>query len=228
MTILYLIPARAGSKGLPGKNSKLLLGKPLIAYSIELALKVLEKGDEICISTNDIDIVPIAKKYQLELPFIRPENLSSDTAGSREVIIHALKHYRSTQKEFDAVLLLQPTSPIRSVDDINAVKHLFINNKPDMVVSVRESKDNPYFNLFELDESGFLIASKSPSCLRRQDCPPVYAYNGSLYLISTSTIEQQNFMDFKQILKYEMPEEKSVDIDTMKDWLLAEYYLNIN
>ena len=112
MNGLYLIPARKGSKGIPHKNRKPLAGIPLIGYSIETALQLTD-AENICVSTDDEEIIRIAEGYGLRVPFVRPEALSSDTSGSREVILHALDHYQQAGRQFDAVILLQPTSPFR-------------------------------------------------------------------------------------------------------------------
>lgn len=223
MRTLYLIPARAGSKGLPGKNTKLLMGKPLIAYSIEFALKEAGPEDKICISTDDTNVAAIAADYGVELPFTRPVELASDTASSQDVIMHALNYYSSKGEEFDAVLLLQPTSPFRNSDDLKNIVKEFDGNC-DMAVSVKISKDNPYFNMFEEDENSFLSKSKKGNFTRRQDCPEVYCMNGSLYLIRVSALKQGKMSEFKRIRKMLMPDERSVDIDNARDWQIAELF----
>jgi CMP-N,N'-diacetyllegionaminic acid synthase len=226
--ILFLIPARAGSKGLPQKNIKNLAGKPLIAYSIEFALQHAQKDDIICISTNDLEVIEIVKKqFALEVPFIRPEELSNDTASTFEVIIHALDFYKQKGLSFEKIMLLQPTSPYRTKKDFEQINELYNKNNVDMVVSVKKSKESPYFTLFQEDNSGCLkkIISNS-NFLTRQECPPIYVFNGSMYLVNTQKfLEFKNF-NFENIIKYEMPESRSVDIDTKVDWVLAEYYQN--
>lgn len=223
MRTLYLIPARAGSKGLPGKNTRLLNGKPLIAYSVEFAIASADIDDTICISTDDLGIEKIAAEYGLKLPFIRPAELATDTAGSRDVILHALNYYESLGREFDAVLLLQPTSPFREKTDRDKIFEAF-DLDCDMAVSVKVSKDNPYFNMFEENQNGFLVKSKSGNYTRRQDCPEVYCMNGSLYLIRVSSLKNKNMGEFEHIRKVLMPEERSIDIDTMRDWQIAEMF----
>ena len=224
MKTLILIPARAGSKGLVGKNTKLLGKLPLIAYSILFAKKIAREGDVICISTNDIDVVKIAAQYKLPVPFIRPEELASDTAGSYEVIMHALDYYEQQGLHFDAILLLQPTSPFREMEDFRNMSSLY-SNDCDMVVSVNISKNNPYFNLFEQDEQGYLKKSKESTSYRRQDCPDVFAFNGSMYLMNSASLKRTNIQGFTKIIKSIMPDERSIDIDNMKDWKIAEYFL---
>ena len=224
MRILYLIPARKGSKGLPGKNTKLLGRKPLIEYSIDFALNNLKIDDELCISTNDEAVIEIAKSKGITIPFIRPEEFANDSASSHDVIIHAINQYDKLNQTFDAVLLLQPTSPFRIQDDFtNLIKEYSVDT--DMVVSVKLAKENPYFTLFEKNSQGFLNKSKAGNFERRQDCPEVYAFNGSMYLINIASIKKARISELKNIKKIIMPEERSVDIDTLADWTLAEFYL---
>ena len=225
MKILYLIPARAGSKGLPGKNTKLLGDKPLIVHSIDFAVMNIKKSDELCISTNDVDVIEIASSLGIHIPFIRPDELASDIANSYDVIMHAIKHYEDNNKYFDLVLLLQPTSPFRNEEDF---ENLFKNydDEVEMVVSVKKSKENPYFTLFEESKSGFLERSKKGNFQRRQDCPDVFAFNGSMYLMKVSALKNRTISEFRKIKKIVMPEERSIDIDTIADWTLAEFYLN--
>lgn len=224
MRILYLIPARKGSKGLPGKNIKFLGNKPLIEYSIDFALNNLKYDDELCISTNDEAVIEIVKSKGISIPFIRPEELANDSASSYDVIIHALNQYENLNRTFDAVLLLQPTSPFRIQDDLTSLIKEF-NFEIDMVVSVKRAKENPYFTLFEENSNGFLNKSKVGNFERRQDCPGVYAFNGSMYLINVESIKKSRITEFQHIKKIMMPEERSVDIDTLADWTLAEFYL---
>jgi N-acylneuraminate cytidylyltransferase len=225
MKILYLIPARGGSKGLPGKNVKKLGDKPLIVHSIEFAMLNKTDEDELCISTDDIKVIEIAKSKGIAIPFVRPDKLASDSATSYDVILHALEHYEKGGKIFDAVLLLQPTSPFRNREDFNNLISNY-NADLDMVVSVKNVKENPYFTLFEEDELGFLEKSKKGNFQRRQDCPQVFAYNGSMYLMNVETLKQKTISEFEKIKKIIMPDERSIDIDTMADWILAEFYLN--
>lgn len=223
MRILYIIPARKGSKGLPGKHTKILGAKSLIEYSIHFALENIKDGDELCVSTNDLTVAEIAKSNGVSIPFIRPEELSDDSASSYDVIMHALNFYDGLGKTFDAILLLQPTSPFRKQLDFISLINEF-DDDTDMVVSVKLVKDSPYFNLFEESSEGFLQKCKDSNFVRRQDCPFVYAFNGSMYLINTNTIRHSTLSEFKKVKKIIMPEERSVDIDTFADWTLAEFY----
>lgn len=227
MRILYLIPARAGSKGVPKKNIKLLGSKPLIAYSVEFALSNLTVEDELCISTDDDEVIEIVENMGVKVPFKRPADLADDTASSYDVILHALKFYEEKGQVFDVILLLQPTSPIRTKEDFSKLIESY-SCDIDMVVSVKQSKENPYFNLFEESSDGLLKKSKEGNYVRRQDCPKVYAFNGSMYLINTASVKKSSLSEFTKIKKVTMPEERSVDIDTFADWNLVEFYLKDN
>jgi len=221
MRTLILIPARAGSKGLPGKNVKVFNGKPLVAHTFEFAKKIAEANDIVCVTSNDDAVLSIANELDVFIPFKRPEQLSTDNASSYDVILHTINHFESLGNNFDNVLFLQPTSPFRCVDDYEKVKNLY-TNELDMVVSVRVAKDNPYYNLFEQTEGGYLLKSKESNFSTRQQCPEIYAFNGAFYLINTLSVKRENISNFKRIVKSIMPLDRSVDIDTIEDWHLAE------
>lgn len=223
MKYLCLIPARGGSKGIPRKNIRPLGGKPLIYYSFDIAVAL--KGDvTICVSTDDTEIASKTEEYGLVVPFLRPQNLASDSASSRDVIIHALEFYETQGALFDAIILLQPTSPFRKLIHVQQCIVLY-DSEIDMVVSVNRSNANPYYNLFEENDKGFLVKSKSGNFIRRQDCPPVFEVNGAVYIINPTSLKQQNLGDFKSIKKYEMPKRYSLDIDEPFDWELAEFLI---
>lgn len=222
---LFLIPARGGSKGIPHKNIKPLAGKPLIHYSIEYA-RLFTTDDNICLSSDDEKIITCAKKVALEAPFIRPAEYATDTASSFDVMKHAITFYQNQGKHYKKLVLLQPTSPFREKEHFIEANALF-DDETDVVVSVYEVKNNPYFNLFEEDENHFLKISKGDGKItRRQDCPPVYAFNGSIYIFNIEKLQESNsFKDFSKIKKYLMLEKFSIDLDTPKDWEWAEYCL---
>ena len=226
MRILYIIPARAGSKGLPGKNTRILGTKPLVAYTIDFALNNMKVDDKLCISTNDDEVIKIASSLGVQIPFKRPEVLASDEASTYDVIMHAINYYEKENIFFDLVFLLQPTSPFRTQEDFNSLFKNYDNNI-EMVVSVKKSKENPYFNLFEENEFGFLNKSKESDFQRRQDCPEVFAFNGSMYLMKVSALKMYPINKFKKIKKVIMPDERSIDIDTPNDWTVAEYLLSL-
>lgn len=222
--ILFLIPARKGSKGLPKKNIKPFGDATLIERAINQAKSCAKENDVICLSTNDEVAIEIVEKMGIDVPFKRPEELASDNSSMEEVIRHALQFYAHLGKNFDCVVLLQPTSPLRNINDIKAVINRFDGNQ-EMIVTVNESKENPYFNLFEETISGKLIKSKSGYYKTRQEVPRCFALNGAVYLISRATLDQKAMKDITCLEKIEMPVERSIDIDTKFDWDLALYYL---
>ena len=223
MKLLFLIPARGNSKGIPGKNIKPLFEKPLIHYSLEYA-RLFAADEDICISTDSHAIAECVRDLSYDVPFTRPAHLATDTAGTYEVVQHAISFYNEQKKNYDVVVLLQPTSPFREKFHLEKALTLF-NKNIDMVVSVKESAANPYFNLFEEDQKGFLNVSKGEgSYTRRQDAPKVYEYNGSLYIINIASMHnKKSFAAFDKKIKYVMAEEYSIDIDTMADWKYAEF-----
>jgi CMP-N,N'-diacetyllegionaminic acid synthase len=223
MKILYLIPARGGSKGIPGKNIKPLAGRPLIFYTIEAARKVAADED-ICVSTDSEEIKRMVEKDGLKVPFIRPNKLSTDEASSEDVMMHAVNFYASVGRHYDVLVLLQPTSPIRTAQHLEeALKHF--SNDVDMVVSGCETKANPYYVLFEEDENGLLHKSKEAAFTRRQDCPKVFEINGAIYIINVDSLRVKGIKNFGIIKKYEMDRLSSIDIDDETDWFLAEQIL---
>jgi CMP-N,N'-diacetyllegionaminic acid synthase len=225
MSTLILIPARAGSRGLPGKNTKMLRDKPLISYTFDFSKAIKGVDDVICLSSNDTAAIEIAESENIQVPFKRPDELATDKVGSYDVIMHALTYFESLGRSFQQVLLLQPTSPLRTINDYHMLVEKF-DKECDMAVTVKLSKENPYFTLFEEDREGYLRKSKEGEFMRRQDCPAVYSYNGSMYLIRVSSLKIGNMGSFQKIRKLLMPDERSVDIDTFADWILTEYFLN--
>lgn len=225
MKVLCIIPARRDSKGIPGKNWKLLNNVPLVGYSIEVA-KQSPSIDEICVSTNSEQVIEIAlNRYNVNVPFTRPEELSLDTTSSHDVLIHAIEYYESQGAFYDTILLLQPTSPFRKIEFVNDCIELFKKSDCDMVVSVCETPLNPYYNLYN-ETDGFINRSIPSNFTRRQDCPKTYLVNGSIYVISVNSLKKQALHEMKKVIKYEMPEEFSLDLDTLNDWEKAEAILS--
>lgn len=222
MRYLYIIPARGGSKGIPGKNIKLLGGKPLICHSIDHALAAGAAREDICLTTDDAAIRKAGEDYGIEVPFLRPAYLATDTCGSREVMLHALEFYENLRGAYDAIVLLQPTSPLRVAADITGACALY---KPgvDMVVSVTEAATNPYYNAFETGEDGVLHISKGDGRFtRRQDAPAVWEYNGAVYVINPASLRAMPMGCFPCRIPYPMPRERSLDLDTPLDWMIME------
>lgn len=228
MTPLIIIPARGGSKGIPHKNIKLLNGKPLICYSIDIA-RQYTTDENICVTTDDNEIISVVEQYGLNVPFVRPAELATDTASSNDVLVHALNFYEAQGRQVDVIILLQPTSPFRKVSFVKEAVDLY-NEDLDMVVSVKETSANPYYNCFEEDRNGFLSISKSIGhpITRRQDAPKVWEYNGSIYVINPISLKDKGMQHFTKVRKYPMSELYSVDIDHPFDWKVAELLLNEN
>ncbi|HEY5750343.1 MAG TPA: acylneuraminate cytidylyltransferase family protein [Chryseolinea sp.] len=224
MKRLFFIPARGGSKGIPGKNIKPLRGKPLIGYTLEAAMPYKNEAT-LCVSTDSLEIKKVVESYGISVPFLRPDALATDTATTESVILHALEYYRQQNIVFDTVILLQPTSPLRNHQHIEEALALFETGL-DMVVSVKESKANPYYNLFEENEKGFLEKSKPASFTRRQDAPKIYEYNGAIYAIRVESLVTKGMAGFNSIRKYVMDDKSSIDLDDAFDWYLCETILN--
>lgn len=221
--VLALIPARGGSKGIPGKNIANLAGKPLIAWTIEAA-QACSGIDSIVLSSDEHAIAEVAVRFGCTVPFMRPPALATDEASSMDVVYHALEQL----PEFDVILLLQPTSPLRTASDIEACLDLLMGAPA--VVSVRPSEDHPYLT-FEINESGILTPYAKPSAgqsLRRQDLPSAWCLNGAIYAAEVEWLKsQRSFVSFDTIA-YQMPTERSLDIDTPADLRLADAILRLS
>jgi len=221
MKILVIIPARGGSKGIPHKNIKPLNGKPLIYYTIDEAREIVG-DDDICVSTDDPEIIKCVEDYGLNVPFVRPEELATDTAGTYEVLLHALSFYEKQGHHYDVVLLLQNTSPFRKAEQIKEALKLYTPDV-DMVVSVKECAANPYYCVFEEDNKGFLHVCKGDGNIyRRQDAPKVYEYNGAIYIMNAEKLKTTHMHKMQKRVKYVMDDLSSFDLDTMWDWQMAE------
>ena len=225
MKTLVVIPARGGSKGIPHKNIKPLNGKPLIFYSIDVA-RQLTSDEHICVTTDDDEIIKVVEDYGLKVPFKRPDELATDHCGSNEMIQHAYQFYTKQGVQYDAIMLLQPTSPFRKVEYLKEALVLY-DDTIDMVTSVKLSSCNPYYDGFEENEEGLLRISKGDGTIeRRQDAPSVWQQNGSIYVINPKSLMEKGMAHFTRIRKYAMSELYSVDIDNPFDWKVAELVIN--
>lgn len=225
MGTLFLITARGGSKGIPKKNIKLLNGKPLIHYSIELA-RQFTMDENICVSTDDQEIIDCCKELNYTCPFVRPSELATDEASSKDVILHALNFYKSKNQIFKCVVLLQPTSPLRLKEQVKSALELF-NESIDLVIGVKITKSNPYQLLYQLNEVGYLKKIiNSDNYMRRQDMPTVYEINGAVYVYNYNSLI--NEMELKKVKPSIMPAINSVDIDEPLDWDWAEFLIKKN
>ena len=221
MKPLFVIPARGGSKGIPGKNIKPLGGKPLIAYSVEVARQLAPDCD-ICVSTDDQAIANVVRQMGLEVPFMRPDYLATDHCGTYEVLLHAVQFYENLGRDYDTLVLLQPTSPLRTALDVRRCLEAY-SPDIDMVVTVVEAASNPYYNCYETDAEGFLHISKGDgSYVRRQDAPKAWEYNGAVYVINIDRLKQMPLSRFPRRRMVEMERSRSIDLDTPLDWLVAE------
>ena len=218
MSLLALIPARGGSKGIPRKNIRSFCGKPLLQWSIDVALAA-SSVDRVVVSTDDPEIADVARAGGAEVPFLRPPELASDTAPGIAAVLHALQQL----PEVSAVLLLQPTSPLRRVEDVEAIVALQHQAGPDAVVSVTPCNKHPawMFGLSPAQVLEPLMILPDSGC--RQHLPPVYVLNGALYLASRSFLEREHSFFTSNTVGYVMPLERSVDIDTQLDWQWAEF-----
>jgi CMP-N,N'-diacetyllegionaminic acid synthase len=230
MTILCVISARGGSKGLTGKNIRPMLGKPLIVWSIEQALATPEI-DRVVVSTDYEDIAAVALAAGAEVPFLRPSHLASSEAGKFDVFKHALStceaHYG---EEYELYLDLDCTNPLRDVSDISACIAQFRERRRqgvDGVFTICPTRKNPYFNLLELDDSAALkICKKMPSTIvRRQDAPPVYEHVASIYVLAPDYIRRASYLLDGHTEGYDIGTEKSLDVDSDFDFLLIEYLM---
>lgn len=218
--ILAIIPARGGSKGLPGKNIKDLCGKPLIFWSIDAA-KSSKYIDEIIISTDDNEIVSVLQERGIQVPWIRPSYLASDEAKSIDVIIHALE--KSLNGPHDILVLLEPTSPLRDCDDIDkAIEMLESNNEATSIVGVCKTEDsNPAF-LVNI-KNGFITSYLDDYTVkRRQDIEPVYFYEGSVYASYSDELIKKKSFYHSNTIPYEVPKWKSLEIDDIYDFIMVE------
>lgn len=224
MKILGLIPARGGSKGIPGKNIKLLHGKPLLQYTSEVALES-SLISKVILSSDDAGIIQVAKNLNIDVPFIRPQNLAEDKSATLSVIQHAIQFFREKNVEFDAVCLLQVTSPIRTVDFLDKAIQKFIKNDTDSLVSVQKVPHhyNPHWTFTPNEKDHLKISTGEKDIIsRRQDLPITYIRDGSIYITKTNVLMNDNSLYGESISFIESPKEFYVNIDTIEDWKEAE------
>ena len=229
MIILGIITARGGSKGVPGKNLKLLAGRPLLAYTIDSA-RACPALDRIILSTEDEAIAAVGRSLGVEVPFIRPAELSRDDTPHLPVIQHAAAWMRDQQGyRPDAVMVLQPTSPLRTAADISAAIALLESSGADSVVSVSEVPTHSHpSRTLRVDATGHavLFATGEPvrkRINRRQDLPEAWVMNGAIYACRTATLDGPDPSLYgERVVAYRMPPERSISIDDMNDWAEAE------
>ena len=223
---LAIIPARGGSKSIPHKNIVLVAGKPLVAWTVQTAL-ACPLLDRVIVSTDDPEIAGVARHYGAEVPFLRPSELAQDDTPGVEPILHAVRW--SDENEGyrpDYVMVLQPPSPLRTREDIEAAMQLARERQADGVVSVCSVHQHPYW-MKRITEDGwltdFLPLDSAYTC--RQDLPPVYALNGAIYLARREVLLERQTFYTDRTYGYIMPPERSLDIDTPWDLHLADLIL---
>ncbi|MEL6867149.1 MAG: acylneuraminate cytidylyltransferase family protein [Bacteroidota bacterium] len=228
MRVLGLIPARGGSKGVPRKNIKLLGGQPLINYSIAsgLACPLIE---QVVVSTDDEEIAQISREAGANVPFMRPAKLASDKSPTIDTVVHALQFFLDHGELYEAVCLLQPTVPFRDARDLTAAVQLFVDDVTDSLISVREVPHvyHPHWVYKENVETGYLEkAISDPLISRRQDLPPAYHRDGSVYISNSGVILKEHSLYGQSINRFVMAHSPNINIDTMEDWEAAEQYVN--
>ena len=223
--IISIIPARGGSKGVPRKNIKLLAGKPLIAYSIEVA-KNSKYINRVLVSTEDEEIKNVAKQWGAEV-IDRPKELAQDKTPTIDVILHTLEYLKKEEgMNPDLVVLLQPTSPLRTVTDVDESINLFLSSSDALsLVSITEYDTAPFYAVTL--SNGYLkpLFDKKYFQLRRQDVPKAYKPNGAIFIASPQTLTMYKTFYTPMTIGYIMPKERSIDIDTEFDFALAEFIL---
>ena len=226
MKNIAIIPARSGSKGLKDKNIKLLNGKPLMAYTIEAALKS-EQFDEVMVSTDSEKYAEIAKAFGAKVPFLRSAETSTDKASSWDTVAEVLGRYAENGQTFDSLCLLQPTSPFRTAEDIKNAYELY-NSKADFaVISVCEAEHSPLW-CGHLPESGeFLNFINQDAMKQRQAGGKFYRLNGAIYIVNCEKFKTDRYFYQSGSFAYIMPQERSIDIDTNIDFKYAEFLMNI-
>ena len=226
MNIVCVISARGGSKGLPNKNVKPLLGKPLIGWSIEQA-QATGLFDAIFVSTDSEQIAEVARNYGAIVPSLRPIELATSEAAKWDVWREALSRFEDFMgKPIDLYVDLDCTSPLRSVDDIRQAIRLFHESDTDAVFSVCEARKNPYFNLLEETATGFVVSKKiDPPIVRRQDAPKVWEHVASIYVLSPEFLRHGENLLSGRTIGYDIGQDRSLDIDSDHDFNLVSMLL---
>jgi len=226
--VVALIPARGGSKGVPRKNIRELAGKPLIAYAIQTALDS-ELIDRVVVSTEDDEIAEVARIWGAEVPFMRPAELAQDDSSEWLTWQHAIKSLNEAEDEFKVGILVcvSPTSPLRSVEDVDSCIRALQECDADLVISVKNSDRNPYYNMVALDANGYagLAISGAEKLNRRQDAPSIYDVTTVAYAARPEYVMRANWIFDGKVKAVKVPAERAVDIDTELDFAFAEFLM---
>ena len=226
MKYTALICARGGSKGLPGKNIKLLCGVPLIGRSIQIA-KQVGRVDKIIVSTDSEAIAQVAKEYGAEVPFMRPKELAQDNSSEWDVWKHALDYLKENNfSRVDAFVSLPTTSPLRSVEDIENCLDEYEKDGVDVVITVTEAHRNPYFNMITNDDNGYSsLVISGEKITRRQDSPKIFNMTTVAYVSNQEYVKNSRGLFDGRVRSVEVPIERAIDIDTELDFKFAEFIL---
>jgi CMP-N-acetylneuraminic acid synthetase len=229
MRYIALICARGGSKGLPKKNIKPLEGIPLIGWSINIAKKI-DKISRVIVSTDCDEIAQVAINYGAEVPFIRPNNLSNDDSSEWKVWQHALKYlYDNIEEPFDGLVILPPTAPLRSIEDVENCIIEFEKGNVDIVISTNDANRNPYFNMVKKDEENYCsLVCEGDHFFRRQDAPLVFDITTVAYVVTPKFIQKYNGIFEGRVRSVNIPSERAIDIDTLLDFQIAELLISQN
>lgn len=220
LRILGLIPARGGSKGVPRKNIRLLCGKPLLQYTAEAAL-ASQKLSRVVLTTDDQEIAEVGQRLGLEVPFRRPAELALDHTPSLPVVQHAVRTLETAGDRFDAICLLQPTTPMRRADDIDACIELYETSLPDAVISVLPvpAEYNPHWVYFQNADGSLHLSTGDETIIpRRQELPAAYHRNGAVFVTNRDVLMNSNSLYGARVIGFPMDPDRSVNIDTEKDW----------
>lgn len=228
MCMIAIIPARGGSKGLPGKNIKMLNGKPLIAYTIEAALKS-KYIDSVIVSTDSPAIAKVAKEYGAEVPFLRPDELSTDSSSAIDVYLHATNYYMENNKvKLNKFMVLLPTAPLRTEKHIDDAVELFLEKKADTLISIKEA-DTPVTWYMEKNDDDRIKNARfgiGNAVTNRQENNQYFVPNGAIYILDYELLKTNRTYYSNNTIGYVMSSEDSVDIDTLIEFKFAEFLLN--
>jgi CMP-N-acetylneuraminic acid synthetase len=227
-SLTALIFARGGSKGLPGKNIKILAGKPLLGWAIETALAVPEIN-RVVVSTDDLDIAGVAREFGAQVPFIRPEILAGDTASEWDAWRHALRTLREFEGEFpDPFISIPTTAPLRLPEDIEACINAYREGDADIVLTITKAHRNPWFNMVTLNSDGTVepVNKVDEAFVRRQDAPEVHDITTVVYVADPNFVMEKRGIFSGKVKAVSVPAERSIDIDTSHDFAVAEFLMN--
>jgi len=228
MRYLGLICARGGSKGVPGKNIRVIDGKPLIVHAIEMALQV-EQIDRVVVSTDSPEIAKVVKTTDADIPFMRPSELSADQSSEWLVWRHAIQYLKNNEgEEYDGLVVVPTVAPLRALEDLSACIKEFEKGAVDIVITVSEAHRNPYFNMVCQDENGYcrLVIPPQEQVVRRQDAPVVYDMTTVAYVVNPDFVLSADSLFEGRVRSVQVPCEHALDIDTEFDFQLAEYLIN--